>query len=174
MSEHEIAYDPRTKDMIKEQLYTFLYAPVKADFKQRLKAIINKNSILHGNAQQWLSYKGEYYAIDETLARPRPMNRLKPELESVMGDYVTDLNYLNQTELPYVLGFIVNALNASNSLQDYFRIFPASIHEPLKEIAERCACREQRLSLEALEYIRARNEVPIELMKKRMVLNLLI
>ncbi|WP_289101022.1 hypothetical protein [uncultured Marinobacter sp.] len=170
----DITYDPKTKALIKDRLYEHLYAPVKESFNQRLKTIIVKNSVLHGNDQQWLSYKGEYYAIDQTQPRPRPMNRLHKELTSVMNEYVNDLEYLNQQELPYVLGFINNVLNSSNSLQDYFRIFPESIHGPLKDVADRCACKENRLAPETVKEIQQKNQIPIELMKKRMVLNLLI
>lgn len=170
----ELTYDPRTKQLIKDKLYAFLYDPVENDFKKRLKTIIVKNSQLHGNSQYWLSYKGINYSADKSTRAPRPMNRLKPELKDVMDDYIADLDRLNNTELPYVLGYITQALNLSNSFQDYLRMFPVSLHRPLKELIEKCGCRVELLEDDSVEGLKHRNRVPIELMKKRMVLNLLI
>jgi len=170
----ELVYDPKTKAMIKDKIFDFLYAPVNKDFAKRLKTIIIKNSTLHGNGQLWLSYKGEYYHTGEEQRRPRPVNRLKPELKVLMDEYLEDLARLNDKELPYVLGFINQVLNSSNSLQDYFKIFPESMHKPIKQLLEKCACREQRLHDEMVEDLKRKNSIPIELMKKRMVLNLLV
>lgn len=170
----ELVYDPRTKQMIKDHLYDFLYAPVVKDFKTRLKTIITRNSILHGNDQEWVAYKGEYYGMDDHSKQTKPVNRLKVELRPLMDEYLKDLEYLNKTELPYVLGFINQVLNSSNSVQDYFRIFPESTHRPIKNLIEKCGCRTEHLEDGVVIKLKKSNEVPIELMKKRMVLNLLI
>lgn len=173
MSE-ELVYDPKSKELIKTKIYEFLYAPVDRDFDKRLRTIITKNSLLHGNDQQWLAYKGEYYQFDEAKARPRPVNRLKPELKPVMDEYLADIKKLNEYELPYVLGFITQVLNSSNSVQDYFKVFPESTHKPIQALIHRCACKSAALTPELVEKLTEQNAVPIELMKKRMVLNLLI
>jgi len=170
----ELKYDPKTKQVIKDTLFDFLYAPVKTATLKRLKTIIIKNSLLHGNNQHWVSYRGEPYAIDSTTRKPRPMNRLKPELTLLMDEHLEDLNQINTVELPYVLGFINQALNSSSSLQDYLKIFPESMHKPLNTFITTCGYRVCKLEPETVADIRHRNLIPIELMKKRMVLNLLI
>lgn len=170
----ELVYDPKTKRMIKEHIFDFLYKPVNKDFDRRLKTIIVKNANLHGNDQAWISYRGEYYTFDENQKRVRPVNRLKPELQTLMDEYLEDKSRLDDKEIPYTLGFIVHVLNASNSIQDYFRLFPESMHKPLKDLLAKCACREERLKQETIDDIKRRNSIPIELMKKRMVLNLLV
>ncbi len=170
----ELVYDPKTKRMIRDQIFDFLYKPVNKDFARRLKTIIVKNANLHGNDQAYISYRGEYYTFDETQKRRRPVNRLKPELQTLMDEYLEDLTRLNDKEIPYTLGFIIQVLNSSNSIQDYFRLFPESMHKPLKELLARCACREERLKQETVDDIKRRNSISIELMKKRMVLNLLV
>lgn len=169
----ELLYDPKTKQAIKDLLFAFLYDPAKDALKKRLKVIIINNSHLHGNAQNWLSYRGEKYSYGPEH-RTRPMNRLKESLKPVMDDYVSDLDYINEKELPYVIGFINQTLNASSSLQDYLTVFPASIHKPLKGLIDNCGCRVQKLAPETLDDIKIRNEIPIAMMKKRMVLNLLL
>ena len=170
----ELIYDPKTKQIIKDKLFNFLYDPVNRNFDKRLKTIIVKNSQLHRNDQYWLSYKGINYAVNKESPMPRPMNRLKAELRPIMDDYIADQAYINEKELPYIIGFINQALNSSNSIQDYFQIFPQSIHKPLKTLIESCGCRKQYLEHDSVEAIKQRNLIPIELMKKRMVLNLLI
>lgn len=170
----ELVYDPRTKDVIKNEIYQFLYSPVDKEFAKRLKTIIVKNSLLHGNDQDWVSYKGEYYSASSDSMRPRPINRLKPELKPHMDEYLADVQRINNEEMPYVLGFITQVLNSSNSIQDYFKIFPESTHKPIRELVKRCGCRKESLEDDQVAKIQRRNEIPIELMKKRMVLNLLI
>lgn len=173
MSE-QLVYDPRTKELIKTKIYEFLYAPVDKDFAKRLRTIITKNSLLNGNGQEWVSFKGVYYSFEGTVTRPRPVNRLKPELKPIMSDYLEDLQQLNDHELPYVLGFINQVLNSSNSIQDYFKVFPESTHRPIQELIDKCGCRSDHLDADSIAKMTERNAVPIELMKKRMVLNLLI
>jgi hypothetical protein len=102
------------------------------------------------------------------------MNRLKPDLMSLMNEYLEDLVQINTVERPYVLGFINQTLNASSSLQDYLKIFPESMHKPLKHFIDTCGSRVGKLEPEMVASIKQRNQIPIELMKKRMVLNLLI
>lgn len=169
-----IIYDPKTKAIIKKHIYDFLYGPVDKDFTNRLKSIINKNSLLLGNAQQWVCYKGEYYSFSYSGLRPVPMNRLRTEIRPLMDDYLTDVEEINNTEMPYVMGFITQVLNSSNNIQDYLELFPESIHKPIKAIIDQCAYRNVHLKETSVSKIHEKNLVHIELMKKRMVLNLLI
>ena len=170
----ELKYDPKSKLVIKNAMFDFLYAPLEKSTHKRLKTLIIKNSLLHGNNQHWVSYRGTEYAINPDSKRPRPMNRLKPDLMALMNEYLEDLVQINTIERPYVLGFINQTLNASSSLQDYLKIFPESMHKPLKHFIDTCGSRVGKLEPEMIATIQQRNQIPIELMKKRMVLNLLI
>jgi hypothetical protein len=170
----ELKYDPKSKRIIKEAMFAFLYQPLEVSTHKRLKTLIIKNSLLYGNNQHCLSYRGKEYAIDADSKRPRAMNRLKAELRPLMDEYLEDLVEINTVERPYVLGFINQTLNASSSLQDYLKIFPESMHKPLKHFIDTCGSRVGKLEPETIADIRHKNLIPIELMKKRMVLNLLI
>ena len=170
----ELKYDPKSKQIIKNAMFNFLYQPLEVSTNKRLKTLIIKNSLLHGNNQHWVSYRNKEYATDSTKVRPRAMNRLKAELRPLMDEYLEDLVEINTVERPYVLGFINQTLNASSSLQDYLKIFPESMHKPLKHFIDTCGSRVGKLEPEMVASIKQRNQIPIELMKKRMVLNLLI
>lgn len=159
--------------MIKDMLYAFLYEPVQKQFKTRLGAIITKNTQLLGASHNSFIYKGIIYSCDQSKP-PRKMNRLVPQLESLMNAYLKETDQINTYEAPYVLGFIIQVLNSSNDLQDYLRIFPSSIHRPIEDLIASCPCHSKRLAESDISDIQSKNASSIALMKKRMVINLLI
>lgn len=163
--------------MIKDLLYTFLYGPVQKQFKARLDAIITKNTQLLGASHNSFIYKGIVYSCDPSQ-QPRKMNRLVPQLESLMDAYLKETDHINTHEAPYVLGFIIQVLNSSNDLQDYLKIFPSSIHRPIEDLIESlvasCPCSSKQLTEEDIIALQIRNASAITMMKKRLVINLLI
>ena len=171
MDDHLI-HDPRTKLQIKDAIYNFLYQSIEKSFSKRLEDIISKNSVLCGNSEKSLTYKGEVYCVS-TEVPPRKVNRLVKQLAPVMDNYLSELKHLNSYELPYVMGFISQVLNASNHLPDYLKVFPQSIHQPIEELVLTCPCRANRLTQSNVEELQNKNQVPINLLKQRMVLNLI-
>ena len=169
----ELVYDPRAKEMIKTRLYSFLYGPVREKLQQRLKQIITKNSMIHHNDQPFVQYKGQVFAYDHSAMMPRKINRLDKQLRPLMDDYLKDKDQLDREELPYVLNYINQVLNASNSLQDYLRLLPDSVHKPLQELLEQCGCRYAKLAPEQVQELQQKNQAAIQLMKQRMILNLI-
>ena len=170
--EDQLQHDPRTKQAIKDMLYSFLYAPVQKQFKHKLDSIIQKNTILSGYSHSSFVYKGIMYAND-TNAPPRKMNRLHQQMQVEMDEYLKDLKVLNETELPYVVGFITAVLNASNDLHDYLRVLPSAVHRPIEALIATCPCRTKKLSDFDVECMQKKNHKAITLMKERMVLNLI-
>jgi hypothetical protein len=168
-----LQYDPRTKQQIKDTLYDFLYTPVQKQFKTRLDTIIIRNTLLAGHGHKSFNYKGEVYTCD-VGAPPRVWNRLLPQLRPQMDEYLKDLKELNEKELPYVIGFINQVLNVSNEFGDYLRLLPDSVHHPLQEIISTCPCQRHKLSDESVLQMQVQNKTPIDMMKARMVTNLLI
>lgn len=171
--EENLQHDPRTKQVLKDTLYQYLYGPVQKQFKLRLDAIITKNSIMIGATHNSFIYKNMVYSCDGGVP-PRKMNRLIQVLHQPMDEYIKDLNQLNNTELPYVLGFLTHVLNSSNDLHDYLRVFPQAIHQPIQEYINSCPCRTKHLTDFDVDCIQQKNHSSIELIKKRMVTNLLI
>lgn len=171
--EDHLQHDPKTKQQIKEILFNFLYGPVEAHFKKELSAIILKNSALLNTTEHSFSYKGVTYSIDAP-AVIRKMPRLNPTLYPVMDKYLKETKQLNNTELPYVLGFINQVLNSSNNLQDYLKLLPESVHGPIQQLIATCPCRLIELSPERIEHFKEKNKTPIDLIKQRMLTNLLL
>lgn len=169
----QLQHDPRTKQLIKDTLYDFLYLPVQNSFKSRLDVLIVRNTLLGGYSHKSFNYKGVLYSCDNG-SPPRKWNRLVPQLKPQMDEYLNDLKQLNEQELPYVVGFINQVLNASNDLQDYLQIFPESVHRPLEKLIASCPCGKLQLSNEKIVDLREKNAASIDMMKARMVKNLLI
>lgn len=169
----KLAHDPETKQRIKDALYAFLYEPVQKSFKTRIDTLIVRNTILGGYTHKHFIYKGTLYNAEPTVP-PLKKNRLHPQLRDPMEEYLVDLARLNNQELPYVLGFINQVLNASTNLQDYLQVLPESMHQPIQKLAATCPCRTRALSADKVEQLRLKNEEPIALMKQRLVTNLLL
>lgn len=171
--DESLQHDPRTKMQIKDAIYGFLYEPILKQFQRRLDEIIVKNCILLNSPEQSFIYKGKVYA---TVGYPLPriMNRLSKQLFVHMDEYLHDLKQLNNYELPYVLGFIGQVLNASNHLPDYLKVLPPAVHQPIAKLINTCPCRSVRLTEAGILELQKNNTVPISLIKQRMVTNLLI
>ena len=168
-----LQHDPRTKSQIKELLYAFLYEPVQRQFKTRLDSLIIRNTAIAMVSHQSFTYRGNLYTID-TSPVPRKLTRLVPQLHADMDAYLAELKQLNDKEVPYVMGFINQVLNASNDLHDYLRLLPASVHQPIQNLIATCPCCTKRLSDDEVQKIQAKNQQSIDLVKQRMVTNLLI
>jgi len=170
---YDLQHDPRTKQMIKDMLYSYMYEPVLKQFKHRLDTLITQNSVMVGATHNSLTYKGVFYSVDQS-APPRKLNRLDPRLKQQMDEYLEDLKQLNNHELPYVLGFINQVLNSSNSVKDYLDVLPTAIHQPLLKLVETCPCRHCNLTPEKVSEIQDMNKTAIQLLKQRIVTNLII
>lgn len=169
----QLQHDPRTKQLIKDVLYDFLYDPVRNQFQRRLDVLIVRNTLLGGYSHKSFTYKGVLYSSDNG-SPPRKANRLVPQLKDSMDEYLADLKQVNEQEVPFVIGFINQVLNASNNLTDYLRILPDSVHYPLEKLIDKCPCRDKKLNDDTVDQLREKNKTSIDMMKARMVTNLLI
>lgn len=168
-----LQHDPRTKQLIKDALYDLLYTPIQKQFKQRLDQIIVKNTLLGGYSHKSFMYKNVLYNCD-TNAMPRKMNRLVIQMQPAMNEYLKELKQLNEKELPHVLGYITQVLNATNELHDYLRLLPPAVHPPIQGLINTCSCRGKKLSDETVAMLQNKNQDSVQLLKNRMVTNLLI
>ena len=165
----DLQNDPRTKQMIKDMLYSHIYDPVEYRLHEKLKLIMGKNRLLNHHDMDYFSYKAKVYSLDNTLIRSAP--KLDPSLHAEMQEYLKELNELNRVEIPYVLNFINQALNASNDLRDYLKILPECLHRPIQELIDAYDCHTERLTSEEAEAFKERNHQSILMVKKRLLLN---
>lgn len=167
-----LQHDPRTKKQIKDLVYEALYSRVDKQFEARIDALIGRNTVLLGCSHSSFLYKGVLYTCEPSQPPITP-NRLIPQLRPEMETYLKDIQALNSYEIPYVLGFLSSMLNRTNSLQDYLKILPESVHSPIKQLASTCPCGFAHLTPDQITQLQEKNELPISLMKQRMVLNLI-
>lgn len=173
MSEATINYDPRTKQYIKEKIYDTLYAPVHNYFNVWLEKIIINNTIEIKGTHKSFSFKGVDYNIDETPP-PRRRNRLAPKFHSEMNAYLKEKDELERYEIPYVLGYITSVLDTSNYFGDYLKLLPEPLHTVINNFKDNCVCRNSKLTEEKVEEIKKVNSTPIELIKYRIMQNLIL
>lgn len=173
MSLEPLQHDPRTKQQIKDLLYASLYEPIHNAFQKRLEHIIIKNTMLIGASHKSFVYKGANYSL-ETSRPPTRMNRLHASMKQEMDEYLSEIKALNDHEVPYVLGFINQVLNTSNDLCDYLKVLPEPLHFPLKKLIATCPCRSHTLTDQLAQDLLDKNQKSIELIKERMVRNLLV
>lgn len=167
-----IEHDPRTKQQIKDMLYEFLYAPVTRHFRSRIETLIDRNTMMGGYTHKHFIYKGVVYNSDVTQP-PMRKNRLVAQLRDPMEEYLADADEINNKDLPFIIGFITQVLNSSNNLSDYLRVLPEALHSPIQALQATCPCRSTSLMEEKVEQLKANNAHAINLIKKRLVTNLL-
>lgn len=164
--------NPRTKQQIKDLLYQYLYAAVERRMAAKLAQLIQQNCLVQHLDYQGFSYKGTAHVLD-TRPQPRKLPRLVPQLHPAMEAYLAELNQINRTEIPFVLGFLNQVLNSSNDLQDYLRVLPDCLHPPIQKLIDECSCRTTQLDEPAVVQLQAKNQVPIEMIRQRLLLNLI-
>lgn len=169
----QLQFDPRTKAMVKDSLYEFLYGPVQRSYQTRLDSLIIRNTIAGGHPTKSFHYRGNQYQCEGGTRPPRGWNKLMPQFKDEMDALLAEFSDINNRELPFVIGYIGQVLNSSNSFMDYLRLFPDSVHQPIKQIMETCPCCSQQLSDEKVEELINKHQSAITMMKHRMVQNLL-
>lgn len=166
-------HDPTTKQQIKDALYDLLYTPIQTKFQKQLDQLIIRNTILGKYTHKSFTYRGMFYSCDPTPA-PRKTNQLVPELQDEMNAYLVELDTLNKTELPYVLGYINQVLNSSDNLPDYLKLLPESVHSAIHPLISSCPSHTNKLPDTEVQDIRTKNQKGFNLMLQRMTLNLLV
>lgn len=165
--------DPLAKQTIKNELENFLYLPVKKSLERQISVLIVRNTLLNKCLYKAFYYKEKYYTL-EIGPPPLKRNMLNPQLKPEMDTYLKEKKHLEETEIPYVLGFITQVLNSSNNFADYFKIFPEALHRTIHNIRLSYVTNSKQLTDEEINNLLQRNKVAIDLLKARLVTNLLI
>ena len=168
-----IQHDPRTKQLIKNTICNFLYVPVTKHMANQLQSLVIKNTLLGKYSHKSFYYKEILYNVD-TSPTPLRRNKLVPELKEKMDTLLREKQDLQEKEYPFVLGFITKVLNSSLCFDDYLKVFPEAIHPPLQSLAASCPCKTSTLSQEQVNELLEAHKETIQMIKSRMVTNLLI
>ena len=168
----EITHDPRTKQKVFTRITEFIYKPVKESFDARLNEIVLANAKILSNGQAAFRYKGTPYYIK--LPLPKPLCDLHESLHEKLENLLTDIEEVTEGEIPKVNSYLKDVLNYSSNFPDYLKLLPETVHAPIKDMIAECPCHTSGLNSDVVESIQNRNTLPIELMKRRMVRNLLL
>lgn len=168
-----INHDPTTKLQIRKAIYEILYPPLNAILKEKIDTIIIRNSLLGKFRSKSFIFRNEIYALEDEPI-PRKMNSLMPELRPEMLQYLQEVDHLNKYELPRVLGYITQVLNASNNLHDYLKLLPEGLHEPIKYLIDTNAYRTDHLDEQTIQNLKDKNKEAIQLIRQRVALNLIL
>ncbi len=169
----QLVYDPLTKQQIKNGLMALLYEPIEDRLNRQVEELIVRNTLLGGYRHKSFVYRGKLYNADD---EPPPIrqNKLLPQLRPELDKIAAEASKVCDEEMPYVLGFINQVLNSSNSLADYLQLFPEAVHEPIQKLIGSRPHYQGQLQPETIQSIKHKSARGIELMKQRLTLNLLL
>lgn len=170
--EPEIRLDLRNKPVIREEILHFLYASIQTRLQQRLLDIIDKNCVLQSSIYASFTFKGvDYNPFKQAL--PRPRNRLHPNLQPAMQLYLDEVKAMNGLERAYISGFLDQVLTIANHPADLLLLLPESIHASVQQYTVGFGKNDSKISPEIVSQLHTKNATAIDLLKQRMVLNLI-
>ena len=163
------------KLQMRSEIYAYLYTRPFKELTAELDNIILHNMRFQGSHDAWISYKGVRYSDSNLLVHPpRLLPRLHKSLQPRMDAYLKDTDEV-KAESEHVEACLTVVLNASKSLQDYYKMLPSSLHGPLKQFNWIDSIKPAySLSEEAINVVQDKIADGVLLMKQRMVRNLLL
>lgn len=164
--------NPHLKQDILSMISEHIYSGPYQRLNKRLEEIITKNTAMIGSGDLVLSYKGECYSCQGVRRTELKTNRLLPALRSYMDEWIADHSKLIE-ENRLVNTFLASVLNTSNNVSDYLRILPDCIHPALQPYARHSNV-QPPLTEEQVEAIKAKNQKAVDLIKQRLLLNLIV
>ncbi len=168
-----VTHNPRSKRDLKNGIISTLYEPFTRQRDKLLENILRKNAVIVHSDHLSVVYKGTYYSVEKTHG-PLRANRLDKSLRTEMDAYLSATHYVEEIEIPRVKGFINQVLNATDGIPDLLVVFPDVVHSPINQFICKCPCHNAQLNPEQLEVLRQANTDAIDLIKQRMVRNLLV
>lgn len=166
--------NPKTKYIIKEYLSDYLYKKAKNNIAEQIEQIAKDNAALHNMPSASFFYNGfvfpeETSGIFSHRAQLVLDKGLVPRMKEVMKE-----KKVIEEEQCYTNNFIMVVLNASDTIADYFALMPESLHTVLTKITSKFAVEQSSaLTQEKIQNILQEHSYSVDLIKKRMLLNLI-
>lgn len=162
-----------SKLYLKVKLTDFIYAPMQKQFLENLSKIIKRNSIIWGNYQEAMWYRGELYHTVEWQPSLVPINRLHDSLVEEMEKYLADMDQVNCEEKPYIDNFLTRILNTVNSVEECKLFFPDALHPILDKFEDVFPNKDFLLDNTEIETLQQETHTSASLLKQRLVYNLI-
>ena len=176
--------NPHAKQIIRTNLLKLLYFHAFEGLDTELKKIIINNTLRQTYTHKSFTYKDSLYSCVSAIP-PRIKNRLLPALRPDMDAYLKSKAVLVKEE-EAVSGFLTRMLNVSETLEDYLAILPETLHERVSKLVETIQCNSGHSSVSPFDtplksltdnevaFFKQKNQAYSDLIKNRMVLNLIV
>lgn len=142
---------------------------------EELTTIISKNMIATDTTEKWFGYRNEYYSITSKLPRGLPV-LLHRSLRSRMKEYLAYCDKLD-AEKQIVRSYIIQVAQKVRYREHILEFLPNNTHHLLKGLVGLFPTVDSMeatpLGEEEKAAFRATNEKYLEVMRSRMVINLL-
>lgn len=159
------------RTQLRDAFLQWLYKPMLEQLQQQIVAIIKENAAIQWLPHYSFMYKGQLWAI-QTQA-PRKSQKLHDSLIGRMEAYLQERRELEQEQSQCLAG-ILRILNAIKDPRDCLRILPETLHQPLVPLLAEYPDAPSLLPEDSILQLREDNAPYINIMKQRLVLNLLI
>lgn len=160
------------KHAIQTSLMAHLYNPVRDRHTKQLESLIVRNSLLRKVGVKAFRYKGTLYRSLDCPGGVIQAPRLHEDLEPEMAQMLEEQREIHSVEEPMVKGYITLVLNLSDNIEDYLLLLPQSLHRSIVSLALPYRG-ERRVSEDTAPYVMEPHLRCIQLIKERMVSNLI-
>lgn len=164
--------NPTLKLAIKRNIETYLYKEPLAKLRAELELLITSNDALSNTCTYLFTYRGKRYKWYDTVPLKYGTPLLHPSLHERMDAYIQSMKYLTDYEVPLTMGYVQNVLNTSDRVHDYLHLLPSALHPAIESLAKE-VCGSKVLTFDDAEKMVKTHEKSIDLIKERLMLNLL-
>lgn len=169
----ELQYRTQVKEHLAKVMERELFHRTTEVLKHQINAIADDHKALIKSNFRGFSYKGKEYwgFIGDALAHPE----LHHELHTRMENYLTLHTRITEYEQPIINNYLRGMFAHTDWLDDYHQMLPDSLHScftPYEDVFRKPDAR--RMPPDDLAEFLVRNRRYIQLMRERMLLNLLL
>lgn len=167
-----IKHHPLAKANVKMDLLKAVYGPGEKEFTKAIQGIIEQNSRRQGIYASSFCYRGVSYPSGKQY--PRSPYSLHPDFWATVDDLIKQRDDLEIYEKPLVSAFVTNVLNSSDYWEDFLKVLPESLHQFIHERRFLFNSQVPTLDDAQVQLILARHAKGAQLLRTRLVWNLLL
>lgn len=173
MREYFQAYPTARQELLNTMVHS-LFEPQEHRLKKDLNKIIERNSLVKGNTQRCVFYKGTVYGKENYEGRkmPRPINLLDSTVRPAMKTWILDKDKMENYENLRLINYLITVLSFIQSFADIERILP----NPLVDLARKAKLQRYKTSSlpeTEIQQFLEKNQEYDHLVKRRLVANLI-
>lgn len=158
--------------LINSKIQSFIYAKPLEAIREGLVRVAQENCNMQSGTHPSFVYKDQFYNPTATIPEVRKL-RLLPKFRPVV-DEINQEEIAIHAEMKAIGAYIVKTLNMSRSVNDYFRLFPETLHDVLRQnTAQDRSFMLNRVTDEQVEQYKEENKHFFETIRNRLTINLI-